>query len=121
MSVDNELSVLSLETAMQFVGDPDLFAEIAEMLLDELPEQMGFLQTHWDNGDLENLYKTAHRLKGNFGVVAAQQAHAAAKTLESAARAGDAAASQTAVGELQAAVDEVVPVIKQHVAEMTAQ
>jgi len=120
MSVDNELAVLSIDTAMQFVGDPELFVEISEMLLEELPEQMGFLQTHWDNGDLENLYKTAHRLKGNFGVVAAQQAHAAAKTLESVARHGDEAASEAAVTELQAAVAVVVPVLEQHIADAKA-
>ena len=120
MTVDNELAVLSVETAMQFVGDPDLFVEIAGMLLEELPEQMGLLQTHWDKGDLTNLYKTAHRLKGNFGVVAAQQAHAAAKTLESVAKDGDMAASATAVNELQAAVAVVVPVLEQHVADAGA-
>lgn len=117
MNVDNDLAVLSIDTAMQFVGDPDLFVEISEMLLEELPEQMEFLQTHWDSGDLTNLYKTAHRLKGNFGVVAAQRAHAAAKTLESVAREGDPAASQAAVSDLQAAVAEVVPVLERYIAE----
>lgn len=117
MPVDNELAVLSVETAMQFVGDPDLFVEVTELLLEELPEQMGFIQAHWESGDLTNLYKTAHRLKGNFGVVAAQQAHAAAKHLEAVAKDGDIEASKGAVADLQAAVADVVPLLEQHVAE----
>ena len=115
MPVDNDLAVLSFETALQFVGDADFFVEISEMLLEELPEQMGLLNTHWENRDLTNLYKTAHRLKGNFGVVAAEQAHAAAKTLERVAKEGDEAASEAAVAELTEAVDTVVPVLISHI------
>ena len=120
MTVDNELAVLSIDTAMQFMGDMDLFVEIAEMLLEELPEQMGLAQTHWQSGDLHNLYKTAHRLKGNFGVVAAQQAHAAAKTLEHSAREGDAATAEAALSELVDAVAAVVPVLVHHVEQAKA-
>ena len=116
MAVDNETQVISLEAALGFVGDPDLLVEIIGMLLEEVPEQMELLDTHWGNRDLVNLYKTAHRLKGNFGVVAAHEAREAAATLERVAKAEDAVAAEQAVGELRAAVATVVPILEQHVA-----
>lgn len=116
MTTQNDLAVLSVENAMQFVGDPDLFVEISEMLLEELPEQMGLLRQHWANRDLTELYKTAHRLKGNFGVIAAERAKEAARALEFAGKEGDQAACERAVAAVEAAVAEVVPLIESHIA-----
>ena len=116
MAVDNETQVLSLDDALGFVGDPELLVEIIGMLLEEVPEQMAFIDSHWNSRDLVNLYKTAHRLKGNFGVVAAHQAREAAATLERVAKAEDSVAAEEAVGELRSAVATVVPLLEQHVA-----
>ncbi len=116
VTVEPDPPILSVDAAMQFVGDPDLFVEIAEMLLEELPEQMALIDEHAGNRDLAELAKTAHRLKGNFGVVAAGRAQAAAKRLEQVARAGDEAAAEPAVAALVEAVAQVAPLLEQHVA-----
>ena len=116
MTVEHEPQVLSMEAAMQFMGSVDLFVEISEMMLAELPELMGQIESHAAEGDLSELSRTAHRLKGNFGIVAAEQAQAAAKDLEDSARAGDAAAASSAKTALVAAVANVVPLLEQHVA-----
>ena len=113
--IDHDTSILSLDSAVRFVGDAALLVEITEMLLEELPEQMRLIEEHWANRDLLQLSKTAHRLKGNFGIVCATEAQAAAKQLERVAKEGDEAQSESAVAELVAAVDRVTPLLQAHV------
>lgn len=113
--IEHDTSILSLESAIRFVGDPALLVEITEMLLDELPEQMGLIDEHWENRDLLQLSKTAHRLKGNFGIVCATEAQEAAKQLEHIAKEGDETQTEPAVSELVAAVDRVTPLLQRHV------
>lgn len=120
MDVEHDLQVLSLETAMELMGTPELFAEIGGMLLDELPELMDLIHEHAASGDLAELSKTAHRIKGNFGVIAAEQAQAAAKDLEYTSRDGDRAGADAALVMLEAAVEHVVPELERVVAEAAA-
>lgn len=114
--IEHDTSILSLDSAIRFVGDPELLVEITEMLLEELPEQMGLIDQHWNNRDLTQLSKTAHRLKGNFGIVCAAEAQAAAKQLEHVAKEGNEAQAEPAVNQLVAAVDRVTPLLEKHVA-----
>ena len=120
MTVEHELPILSMDTAMELMGSPELLVEIAGMLLDELPELIELIHRHAAAGDLVEVSKTAHRVKGNFGVIAAEQAQAAAKDLEYSARDGDVAAAEAAIVALDAAVERVVPQIERHVFDATA-
>lgn len=120
MGGEHELEVLSFDTAMELMGSPELFAEIAGMLLDELPELMGLIRAHAASGDLVELSKTAHRVKGNFGVIAAERAQAAAKDLEYTARDGDRVGAEAALVALEAAVEHVVPALERIVVDMPA-
>jgi HPt (histidine-containing phosphotransfer) domain-containing protein len=117
VTVEHELPILSYEDAIGFMGSPELFVEIGEMLLEELDELMDKVHGCFAAGDLLETSRTAHRLKGNFGVIAAHEAHAAAKSLEYIARDGDAAGSQEAIQALDVAVERAVPVIRQHIAQ----
>ncbi len=120
MTGESELKVLSLETAMELMGGMELFSEIAGMLLAELPELMDDIHTHAAEGDLVELSKTAHRIKGNFGVIAAEQAQAAAKDLEYSSRDGDRSGAEAALVELEAAVELVVPELHRLIADAAA-
>ena len=120
MGEEQELQVLSVETAMELMGGPELFAEIGGMLLDELPELMGLIHDHAANGDLVELSKTAHRIKGNFGVIAAEQAQAAAKDLEYSSRDGDRPGADAALAELEVAIERVVPELERLIADPAA-
>ena len=120
VTVEHEVKVLSLETAMELMGSPELFAEIGGMLLDELPELMGLIRDHAASGDLVELSKTAHRVKGNFGVIAAEEAQAAAKDLEYSSRDGDVARAEAALVALEAAVERVVPELERVIADAAA-
>ena len=114
------LQVLCLDKAMDLMGGPELFAEIGGMLLDELPELLDLLHQHAADGDLVELSKTAHRVKGNFGVIAAERAQDAAKDLEYSSRDGDRAGAESALVRLEAAIEQVVPEIKRVIAEAAA-
>jgi HPt (histidine-containing phosphotransfer) domain-containing protein len=117
VTVEHELPILSYDDAIAFMGSAELFLEIAAMLLEELDEQMEKIHSCFAAGDLLETSRTAHRLKGNFGVVAAHESQAAAKALEHIARKGDAAGSEAALAVLDAAVERAVPVIKRHIAQ----
>jgi len=119
VTLEHELPVLSMEAAMGFMGSTELFVEIAGMLLEELPELMEKIHERFAAGELLEASRAAHRVKGNFGVVAAEQAQAAAKSLEYSARDGDAAAAAAALEVLDAAVARVVPLLESHVAAAT--
>ena len=115
VTVEHELPILSYDDAIGFMGTAELFVEIGEMLLEELPELMDKIHSCFAAGDLLEVSRTAHRVKGNFGVIAAHEAQAAAKSLEYIAREGDGPGSQVAVEALDVAVERAVPVIREHI------
>jgi len=119
VTVEHENPVLSYDDAIGFMGSHELFVEIGEMLLEELPELMDKIYTCFAADDLLEVSRTAHRIKGNFGVIAAHEAQAAAKALEHIARDGDAAGSRVAVDALNRAVERAVPVLEQHITPAT--
>ena len=117
MAVEHELKVLSVDTALELMGSPELFVEIAGMLLDELPELMSLIHKYAASGDLVELSKTAHRVKGNFGIIAAEQAAAAARDLEHTSRDGDRVGAEAAIVALDAAAEYVVPELQRLIAK----
>jgi HPt (histidine-containing phosphotransfer) domain-containing protein len=78
------------EMMENFAGDTELFVQIAEIFLDDVPQQLASLQAAQDSGNLETLRAAAHKLKGSVASFAAGDAHAAAKALEQACKDGDA-------------------------------
>ncbi|HEX9644753.1 MAG TPA: Hpt domain-containing protein [Acidimicrobiia bacterium] len=104
----DELRIVDMDKALELMGGQELFTEIVGMLLDELPDLVDQLHADAAAGDLVALSKTAHRLKGNFGVVAAEQAYAAARDLEYAGREEDVAGAELCLVELEAAIERVV-------------
>ena len=71
-----------------FAGDTELFVQIAEIFLGDVPAQLAALQAAEDSGDLASLRAAAHKIKGSVATFAAGDAHAAAKTLEQACHDG---------------------------------
>lgn len=82
------------EMMENFAGDAELFVQIAEIFIDDVPQQLASLQAAQESGDLEALRAAAHKLKGSVASFAAGDAHAAAKALEQACK--DGAAGQVA-------------------------
>jgi len=89
------------EMMENFAGDAELFTQIAEIFLDDVPQQLAALQTAQDSGDLETLRAAAHKLKGSVATFAAREALTAAKALEQACKDGDAGRVATLAAAVQ--------------------
>jgi HPt (histidine-containing phosphotransfer) domain-containing protein len=94
--------VISHDVLMaQFDGDRELFAEVAEIFLEDCPRQMNDIRMAIAAGDAPALEMAAHTLKGSASSFAAPTASAAAEVLERIGRSGDLDGAREALGELE--------------------
>jgi PAS domain S-box-containing protein len=92
------------------MGDATLADEIVAAFLQDAPRQLGAIRTALVAQDLPALARQAHALKGATANFGGDRASRAARQLEQSAQAGDLAAAQTWVAELQARLDELITV-----------
>jgi HPt (histidine-containing phosphotransfer) domain-containing protein len=71
------------------VGDDDIFLQLCQLFLQDAGSLALELAEALAAGDMERLYRAAHRIKGSVSVFHAPRAVARFGKLESAARAGD--------------------------------
>lgn len=71
-------------------GDEDLLRELLALFQEDLPASREALQAAMDGGDLGEIERAAHRLKGMLANLSAGGAASFAAEIESAARAGNA-------------------------------
>lgn len=84
------------EALARFGGDRALFAEMVQDFLDLLPRFLDDVRVAIPEGNLGLVEHIAHRVKGSVAYFADRAAVDAARQLEQAAKARDAAATQTA-------------------------
>jgi HPt (histidine-containing phosphotransfer) domain-containing protein len=82
-------------------SDPDL-GEIVTMFVEEMPDRIASLMSQLSSGDLENLRRTAHQLKGAAGSYGFDVISPAAGRLESAVK------DNESLEQIRAAVEEIV-------------
>jgi|SRR5579872_832420 len=70
-------------------NDEDLLRELLALFQEDLPASRNALQTAIAGGDLTEIERAAHRMKGMLANLSAKQAASLAAEIESAARAGD--------------------------------
>jgi two-component system sensor histidine kinase/response regulator len=71
-------------------NDEDLLRELLALFQEDLPESRAALQTAIDGGNLREIERAAHRLKGMLANLSAKSTASLAAEMESAARAGNA-------------------------------
>jgi HPt (histidine-containing phosphotransfer) domain-containing protein len=71
-------------------NDEDLLAELLALLQEDLPGSREALQTAIEGGDLGEIERAAHRLKGMLANLSAKRTASLAAEIESVARAGNA-------------------------------
>jgi len=71
------------------IGDSEIVANLCSLFMQDAPQLVADLERALRAGDMDLLYRTAHRLKGSVGIFHAPQAVARLDELEAAARAGD--------------------------------
>ncbi|MGE4299938.1 MAG: Hpt domain-containing protein [Desulfovibrionaceae bacterium] len=96
----------------RLAGDGELLQELLGVFLDDLPIKIAALRQAQAEGDLYQVSRRAHAIKGSVGVINADSARECAAELEMAAVAGDAARVDVLVDALLDHLDAVVTCIE---------
>ena len=70
-------------------GEPDVLTEVLRLFLQEVPPRMERLRNACADGNIEDVYRAAHSLKGSAGNIGAQRLMAVCRELDEMGRAGD--------------------------------
>lgn len=63
-------------------GDQDFILSVVSVFIEEVPEDLGALETAIAEKDYEQIYKMAHKIKPNVDLLGMEQARACALELE---------------------------------------
>lgn len=86
-------------------GDEDLFQELCQIFLEESPKLLRELKDALAMGNVEDVMRAAHSIKGETGYLSAPEAMAVARQLEDMARSNSLAAAGELVGVLERELD----------------
>ncbi len=81
-------------------GEPDVLAEVLRLFLDEVPPRMARLRNAWESGDIEEMHRAAHSLKGSAGNIGAKRLYEVCSKLDALGKAGDLASAAPLVDAL---------------------
>lgn len=91
-------------TLERLAGDEELFGEIAQILVQTAPEQLGTIASALAGNDLKRTYEEAHSLKGAVAAFEAPDVFEAVAAVERHAKDNDAAAAAAALTTAQTLV-----------------
>lgn len=74
-------------------GEPDVLAEVLNLFLVEVPPRLDRLRNAWASGNIEELRRVAHSLKGSAGNIGARRLYEVCRQLDTSCKSGDRAAS----------------------------
>ena len=79
-----------IETLRQLTapGEPDVLTEVLKLFLDEVPTRMARLRNAWAAGNIEEVHRAAHSLKGSAGNIGAQGMFEICKQLDGIGKSG---------------------------------
>ena len=81
-------------------GEPDVLTEVLRLFLQEVPPRMDRLRIAYAAGNIEEVYRAAHSLKGSAGNIGAQRFMGVCRQLDEMGRAGDLADAAPLVNAL---------------------
>jgi HPt (histidine-containing phosphotransfer) domain-containing protein len=70
-------------------GEPDVLKEVLSIFLQEVPPRIDRLRTFWAAGNIKELQRAAHSLKGSAGNIGARDLHDISRQIDDQARTGD--------------------------------
>lgn len=96
------MTVYNRELALDRVGgDEELLDEIVELYLGEYPGLLEQLHTAVSNGDANQVFRSAHTLKGSLSTIGAEAAQESALALEMSGRNGQLDQSRAMLADLE--------------------
>lgn len=81
-------------------GEPDVLGEVLRLFLDEVPPRMVRLRNAWQAGNIEEMHRAAHSLKGSAGNIGARRLYDVCNRLDAIGKAGDLAGAAPLVEAL---------------------
>lgn len=90
------------------IFDKEIVSEIINIYITEYPDRMAKLEELIKLGDLDQIYKTAHSLKGVTANFFDKESEELARIIEEKGRAGDASGLQDLFVKLKASTDKLV-------------
>lgn len=100
MSSGAVLDPAVLETLRQLSvpGEPDVLTEVLKLFLDEAPARIDKLRNAWQAGNIQEVQRMAHSLKGSAGNIGATALYDICKQLDGMGRSADGHSGSTANG-----------------------
>lgn len=94
------------------LGDEEIFREITELLLQELPKNLLAIRQGIENKDGSALERAAHSLKGSLGHFGAEEAYVLAYRLERLGNQGALAMAPAVFSKLEKALEDLAQELK---------
>lgn len=96
------MAVFNRAAALERVGgDQELLQEIVELYLGEYPALLSEIQSAVSRQDAQQLYRSAHTLKGSLGALGAEAAQQGALALEMSGRQGQLETAGSMLADLE--------------------
>ena len=110
-----ESPAFNLAAALERIdGDAELFAEMVELFLEDCPQLLTEIDQALGDGDGDKLIRAAHTLKGAVANFEAPEVFDAARSVETAGRAGNLAGAQESFAHLKLAASRLTPALEKH-------
>jgi HPt (histidine-containing phosphotransfer) domain-containing protein len=81
-------------------GEPDVLAQVLNLFLVEVPPRMDRLRNAWVAGNIEEVHRVAHSLKGSAGTIGARRLYEVCRQLDTRGKSGDLSGSAALVDAL---------------------
>ena len=97
-------------------GEPDVLAEVLKLFLEEVPPRIDRLRNAWASGNIEQMHRAAHSLKGSAGNIGARRLYDVCRQLDEMGKAGDLAGAAPLVdalgvefGKVESEIHRLIP------------
>lgn len=111
-----DLAVLNTLRQLTVPGEPDVLVEVLKLFLEEVPVRMGRLRNAWAAGNIEEVHRAAHSLKGSAGNIGAHGMFEICKQLDGIGK----TAGLAAAGPLIDALDTEFGKVEEEIRRLTA-
>lgn len=115
MSIENAINRKSLSERLD--GDFDLFKELAQLLITDLPKLLSAIEEAITSGNIEKIGKSAHTIKGAVSNFSADRAYQAALALEKIGKNNELEKADASFRELLKEIDSMKEALSQLIAE----
>jgi len=93
----------------QLEGNSELLIELVQLFLEEAPQLIEAMRKSLQQGDMQELARSAHSMKGAASNFMAHRTAGAALQLEDDAKRGDTESARTALAALEVIVERLLP------------